>query len=172
MGGRIAAWDVTASVPKGVTMALELGDDRIRGLIWQANRRAMADLEGYATTRVRVDGKQEDRVTGNLAWYSAEHAETRPVEDESLPEGHKWRLMPDPDRHVHNVVANLTYDAAEGKWKAVKFRPIMDLRKYFDRRFDHYLSGLLSEAGYGIETRWKTDGKYHTWDIADRGRED
>lgn len=163
--GRIAAWDVTASVPKGVTTALEMGDDRIRGLLWQANRRAMADLEGYATTRVRVGGKQEDRVTGNLAWYSTEHAETRPVEDASLPEDHRWRLMPDPDRHIHNVISNLTFDQAEGKWKAVKFRPIMDLRKYFDRRFDHYLAGLLTDAGYGIETKWKTDGKYHTWDI-------
>ena len=28
--GRIAGWDVTASVPKGVTTALEQGDDRIR----------------------------------------------------------------------------------------------------------------------------------------------
>ncbi len=164
--GRLAAWDVTASVPKGVTTALERGDDRIAGLIWQANRLAMGDLEGYATTRVRSGGRQEDRVTGNLAWYSVEHAETRPVEDESLPPDHKWRLMPDWDRHIHNVIANVTYDAVEDQWKAVKFRPIMDLRKYFDRRFDHYLAGMLADAGYGIETKWKPDGKYHTWDIA------
>ena len=56
----------------------------------------MKKLEQYATTRVRVDGKQEDRVTGNLVWYAVEHPETRPVEDESLPEGHKWRVMPRP----------------------------------------------------------------------------
>jgi conjugative relaxase-like TrwC/TraI family protein len=163
--GRIAGWDVTASVPKGVTTALEQGDDRIADMIWQANRLAMGDLEGYATTRVRVGGKQENRVTGNLAWYSTEHAETRPVEDESLPEDHRWRLMPDPDRHIHNVIANLTRDEVEGKWKAVKFRPIMDLRKYFDRRFDHYLASMLTDAGYATETKWKTNGKYHTWDI-------
>lgn len=161
---RLPGWDVTTSVPKGVTAAAEWGDDRIQGIIWKANRLAMGELEGYATTRVRVDGKQEDRVTGNLVYYSVEHPETRPVEDESLPEDHRWRVMPLPDRHIHNFVANMTYDSDEDKWKAVKFRPMMDMRRYFDRRFDHHLAHLLAEAGYEIETRFK-GGKYYSWDI-------
>ena len=49
--------------------------------------------------------------------------------------------MPDPDRHIHFVIANLTWDDVEQKWKAVKFRPIMDIRKYFDRCFDTILAG-------------------------------
>src|SRR5690348_10035514 len=63
---RIPAWDVTASVPKGVTVARLRGDERIPGLIRLANRRAMDELERFATTRVRIDGRQEDRLTGNL----------------------------------------------------------------------------------------------------------
>ncbi|WP_422927471.1 MobF family relaxase [Singulisphaera sp. PoT] len=161
---RIPAWDVTASVPKGVTIAKLRGDERVPGIIWEANRLALAELERYATTRVRLDGRQEDRVTGNLAIYSVSHGETRPVLDESLPQDHPWRIMPMPDDHIHNVVANVTLDAVEDKWKAVKFRPIMDLRKYFDRYFDHWLSHLLAEAGYEIETKWR-DGKYYSWDI-------
>jgi conjugative relaxase-like TrwC/TraI family protein len=161
---RLPYWDVTASVPKGVTVAKEWGDDRIQGIIWQANRLAMSELEEYATTRVRVDGRQEDRVTGNLLYYSVEHPETRPVEDESVPDNHRWRVMPMPDDHIHNVIPNLTYDAVEDKWKAVKFRPIMDLRRYFDRQFDHHLAHLLAEAGYEIETKFK-NGKYYSWDI-------
>ena len=35
---------------------------------------------------MRADGGQEDWVTGNLVYYAVEHVETRPVEDESLPE--------------------------------------------------------------------------------------
>jgi conjugative relaxase-like TrwC/TraI family protein len=31
--GRIPGWDVTASVPKGVTTALERGDTRVQGVI-------------------------------------------------------------------------------------------------------------------------------------------
>ena len=162
---RIPCWDVTASVPKGVTTALERGDDRIQRAIWESVRDAMAMVETYATCRVRVDGQQDDRVTGNLAWYAVEHAETRPVEDKSLPKDHPWRLMPDPDRHIHVVVANVTRDEAEDKWKAVKFRPIMDLRRYFDRSFDTILAGKLAGLGYETQTTWKAGGKYHSWDI-------
>ena len=54
----------------------------------------------------------------------------------------------------------------EQKWKAVKFRPIMDIRKYFDRCFDTILAGKLAELGYEIETKWKADGTaIHSWDI-------
>ena len=73
--------------------------------------------------------------------------------------------MPDPDRHVHVVIANLTWDDVEQKWKAVKFRPIMDIRKYFDRCFDTILAGKLAELGYEIDTKWKANGRYHSWDI-------
>jgi conjugative relaxase-like TrwC/TraI family protein len=167
---RIPGWDVTGSVPKRVTLALEGGDERIQPAIWRAIEKTMKKLEEYATTRVREDGKQEDRRTGNLVWYAVEHAETRPVEDESLPVGHKWKLMPDPDRHVHVVVFNLTWDDAEQKWKAVKFRPIMDLRKFFDRTFDAELAAELSDLGWSIETEFKPDAKgnvkYFSWDIA------
>ncbi|HEY7329798.1 MAG TPA: relaxase domain-containing protein [Gemmataceae bacterium] len=65
---------------------------------------------------------------------------------------------------------NLTHDAVEDQWKAVKFRPIMDLRKYFSHRFDMYLSWALThQFDYELETTFKTDGKggrkYYSWDI-------
>src|SRR5436305_14546074 len=75
---RIPGWDVTASVPKGVTTALERGDWRIRQALWEAGREAMADLERMATTRVRKEGRQEDRLTQNILYYAKEDAETRP----------------------------------------------------------------------------------------------
>ncbi|MGH7171012.1 MAG: MobF family relaxase, partial [Gemmataceae bacterium] len=157
---RIPGWDVTASVPKGVTTALERGDPRIRQALWDAAREAMADLESTATTRVRKGGRQEDRLTGNLLWYAKEDAETRPAKEDK---------MPDWDRHIHFVVFNLTRDAAEGEWKAVKFRPIMDLRKWFSHRFDLRLSHKLAELGYGIETSYRAGGRggkrYYSWDI-------
>jgi hypothetical protein len=67
------------------------------------------------------------------------------------------------------VIFNLTRDEEEGEWKAVKFRPIMDLRKWFSTRFDMYMAHGLSELGYEIETKYKADGKggrkYYSWDI-------
>lgn len=157
---RIPAWDVTASIPKGVTIALERGDARIQDALWAAARETMADLEGYATTRIRKGGAQDDRLTGNLVAFAVEHPETRPAKADN---------MPDPDRHLHLVVMNLTHDPVEDEWKAVKFRPIMDLRKFFDRRFDQRLASKLTDLGYSIETKYKADprgGKrYFSWDI-------
>ncbi len=157
---RIPAWDVNLHCAKGVTVALERGDTRIQDAFWEATREAMADIEQLATTRVRKGGRQEDRVTGNLVWYAVEHPETRPAKEDK---------MPDPHRHIHVVVFNLTYDRVEGEWKAVKFRPIMDLRKYFDRRFNMRFASKLVDLGYEVETKLKADGKggrkYEGWDI-------
>lgn len=157
---RLAGWDVNVHCPKGVTVVIEQGDERVREALWEATRETVADLERYATTRVRKGGEQADRRTGNLVGYAVEHAETRPAKDDK---------MPDPHRHIHVVVMNVTYDRKEKEWKAVKFRPIMELRKYFDRRFNLRLSHKLAELGYGIETKWQRDGrggrKYTGWDI-------
>ena len=160
---------MTASIPKGATLAIERGDDRVLDAFRKSYRQAFSMLESYATTRVPIDGRQEDRVTGNLVGYAVEHAETRPVEDESLPADHPWRIMPLPDRHVHLVLMNVTWDEVEGRWKAVKFRPIMDLRQYFDRCFDSLFAAELTDLGYEIETKFKEDNKgnsrYYSWDI-------
>src|SRR5262249_53323209 len=71
--------------------------------------------------------------------------------------------------HWHIVVFNLTHDAAEGEWKAVKFRPIMDQRKFFSHRFDMYVARGMAELGYEVETKYRSDGKggqrYFSWDI-------
>src|SRR4051812_20199591 len=40
---RLAGWDVTASIPKGVTIAMERGDTRIHDALWEAGRETMAD---------------------------------------------------------------------------------------------------------------------------------
>ena len=157
---RIPGWDFTASLPKGVTTALEGGDRRIAAAFWEAGNEAMADVERHAMTRVRKGGRDDDRVTGNIVALAAEHPDTRPTKADG---------MPDWDRHIHFVVANVTWDDAEGKWKALKVHDIFKLRKLFSHQFDLRMSGKLAELGYEIETKLKPgrDGgmAYHTWDI-------
>lgn len=156
---RIAGWDVTASVPKGVTIAIQAGDKRVQEALWEAARETMADLEAVVTTRVRKGGKEEDRVTRNMMWFAFEHPETRPAKEDG---------MPDPDRHIHFVIPNVTYDPAEQEWKAIKFRPIMELRKYFDRSFDLRLSSKLTDLGYEIGTKYvcgERGKRFYSWDI-------
>ena len=141
-------------------MVIERGDGLVQDALWEAASAMVADLERLATTRIRKGGRQDDRVTGNLVGYAVEHAETRPVKADN---------MPDPHRHIHMVLFNLTFDKVEGEWKAVKFRPIMDLKKYFDRRFNQRFSHKLAELGYAIETHWergpKGERKYMGWDV-------
>ncbi|WP_422929694.1 MobF family relaxase [Singulisphaera sp. PoT] len=157
---RLAGWDVNVHCPKGVTTAAECGDTRIATALWAAAEATIADMEAYATTRVRKDNRQEDRRVGNLVGFGLAHYETRPTKDDRMPDWH---------RHLHLVIFNLCRDEVEGEWKAVKFRPIMDLRKYFDRRFNLHFSQGVADLGYEIETCWKSDGKggrsYQGWDI-------
>lgn len=153
---RIPGWDINAHCPKGVTTAIECGDERLETALREAAEEAMADIEKLAVTRVRKDGRYEDRVTGNLVWFAVEHHEARPVKDDGMPD---WQ------RHRHYVVFNATYDEVERQWKAVKFRPLMDLKRYFDRSFDLRFAAKVAALGYEIETHRHPDGRYRTWDI-------
>lgn len=157
---RVACWDFTGSVPKGVTSALERGDKRIATAIYDTMNETMAEVEKMAMTRVRKGGEEADRVTGNMAWLLVEHPETRPTKDDGKSD---W------DRHFHAVVANATYDPVEKEWKALKVHDIFTLRKFFSHRFDLGLSARLADLGYELETKLKP-GKnggmeYETWDI-------
>jgi len=110
----------------------------------------MAELEKLATTRVRKGGRQEDRVTGNLVWYATEHPETRPTKEDKCRTGTGIYIL-----------SVSTY--AGTMWRAngrpVKFRPIVDLKKWFSTRFDMRLASKLADLGYEIETKYQADGK-------------
>ena len=166
---RTAGTDFTASLPKGVTSAIEGGDERIMPLFYRTANETMDDVQQMAMTRVRKGGKDADRVTGIMAWLMVEHPEGRPVKDKSLPEDHPWRVMSDWDRHLHFIVPNETWDDEEKKWKALKVKEIFEMRKYFSHRFDLRMSAELAELGYEIDTKLKRDGRggmeYDTWDI-------
>jgi conjugative relaxase-like TrwC/TraI family protein len=156
---RVPGWAFTASVPKGVTTALECGDSRIRDALWEAGNEAMEDVQQYAKTRVRKGGMDADRITGNMLWLGVEHDDTRPTKEDG---------MPDWDRHLHFIVPNATWDDVEKEWKALKVRQIFDMKKWFDRRFDLRMSAKLVDLGYDIETKMQAgeNGKrYRTWDI-------
>ncbi len=155
---RICGTDLTASLPKEVTEAIEGGDSRVEKAVWDSLRRTLEEVEERVTTRVRKGFMQDDRVTSNMAWFAFEHPETRPTELDNMPR---------PDRHIHVVIPSMTLDEAEGQVKAIKWRPHFDLRKWFSHRFDLRLSTALADLGYDIETVTRDDSKggqrYHSW---------
>ena len=157
---RVCGLDVNVHCPKGVTTAINRGDDRLEEALWASLHDTIAFMEQSATTRVRRGGKQEDRVTGNLVGFAVAHEETRPAKDDGMPDWHK---------HIHAVMFNLTRDDVEGQWKAVKFRSLVDQRKLFDRHFNQCFAQRVADLGYAVETQYKPDGrggrKYSGWDI-------
>ena len=56
----------------------------------------------------------------------------------------------DPQPHTHAVAANLTYDGAEGRWKALQASGIYERRAYLTEVYRNSLAGQLCSIGYDI----------------------
>lgn len=66
---RRVLYDFTFDAPKSVTLALELGgDERILDAFRASVSDTMAEIEAQMHARVRRNGSDADRRTGNLVW--------------------------------------------------------------------------------------------------------
>ncbi|MEZ6128908.1 MAG: MobF family relaxase [Planctomycetaceae bacterium] len=149
---RTVGYDFNWHVPKSVSLAYAVGgDDRIADIFEQCVDETMREMEAEAATRVRLDGRHEDRTTGNLVWGSFLHTTTRPDDT-----GH-----PDPHLHSHCFVFNVTFDEQEGRFKAGQFRDLKRNAPYYEARMHARLAKRLKEElGYSIERH----GRH--WDIS------
>jgi conjugative relaxase-like TrwC/TraI family protein len=133
--------DFTFDAPKGVSLAYELGcDERILDAFRDSVRQTMAEMERAAQGRVRRNGSDTDRSTGNMIWAEHIHRTTRPVDG-----------APDPQLHCHATVFNATFDSVEQKWKAIQLGDIVRDKGYYQAAFHARLAHKLSALGYGIE---------------------
>jgi conjugative relaxase-like TrwC/TraI family protein len=105
-GQRRVFYDFTCSAPKSVSvLAVTLADERLVTAHEEARRIAFRELETFAATRVRKQGGQKDRTTGNLAAAAFTHTSSRAL---------------DPQLHTHFTVFNATFDDSERSWKALQ----------------------------------------------------
>jgi conjugative relaxase-like TrwC/TraI family protein len=140
---RRAGYDFTFSAPKSVSVMYELsGDERILSAFRDAARDTMEDIEAEMKTRERKGGKDEDRVTGNMAWSEFIHFTSRPVDG-----------VPDPHLHAHVFAHNITFDEVEGRFKAGQFGDLKRDAPYFEAAFDARLAHALSALGYATERK-------------------
>ncbi|HVX09904.1 MAG TPA: MobF family relaxase [Pirellulales bacterium] len=152
---RTVGYDMNFHVPKSVSLLYAMTkDERILDAFRDAMHGTMQDIEKEMQTRVRKDGRNEDRVTGNLVWGEHVHVTARPVDD-----------IPDPHLHGHCFVFNTTWDETEQAWKAGQFRNIVRDAPYFEAVFHSRLAHRLEQLG--LET---TRGK-HGWELAGVERE-
>jgi conjugative relaxase-like TrwC/TraI family protein len=139
--GRRVGYDFTFSVPKSVSITYSQTRDKdILHAFNGAINETMSEIQEHAATRVRANGKNENRYTENLIWGTFTHEDARPVNG-----------LPDPHLHQHVFVFNATHDQKEQRFKAAQFGEIKSNAPYFETAFHARLANNLQEAGYQIE---------------------
>ncbi|MGA8492909.1 MAG: MobF family relaxase [Terriglobales bacterium] len=138
-------YDFTISAPKSVSIMAQLGGDaRLVEAHGKAVQETLKELEHRAATRVRRDRANDNRITGNLVLAVYHHDTSREL---------------DPQLHTHAVAANLTYDGAEGRWKALQASDIYEQRAYLTEVYRNVLAREVRSLGYEIEDRRSSKGK-------------
>jgi conjugative relaxase-like TrwC/TraI family protein len=130
--------DAVFSAPKSVSILACLGDSRLLAGHDKAVLAALACCESLATTRVRAAGVNADRQTGNLVAAIYRHDSSRAL---------------DCNVHSHCVLSNLTWDRVEGKWKALKAKPIYDASQFLTEAYRNELAKHCLALGYEISSR-------------------
>jgi conjugative relaxase-like TrwC/TraI family protein len=135
---RRVGYDWTVSAPKAISVLCELsGDARILTAFQDSYRETLKDAEAEMKTRVRRGGKNEDRVTGNMAWAEFNHFTARPVNGQ-----------PSPHLHAHCFVFNTTWDDTEKRWKASQQGDLKRDADYWEAAFHSRFAKRLNDLGY------------------------
>ncbi|QYY35479.1 MobF family relaxase [Ruficoccus sp. ZRK36] len=129
-------YDFTISPPKSVSIAGLYQDVRIVNIHDKAVQKAMQEMEKFAMTRVRKNGRSDDRTTGNVIGAAFRHDTSRAL---------------DPHLHTHCIVMNATYDAVENRWKALQNYEMLKAQKFVENLYYHELTKGLKQLGYVIE---------------------
>jgi conjugative relaxase-like TrwC/TraI family protein len=138
---RTVGYDFNFHCPKSVSVAYEFTqDERILDAFKSSVNQTMREIESDMKTRVRKNGADENRITGNMIWAEFVHFTARPVNG-----------IPDPHLHAHCYTFNTTWDDEEKKWKAGQFRDLKADAPYFEAAFHARFSRQLAEMGYRIE---------------------
>jgi conjugative relaxase-like TrwC/TraI family protein len=127
-------YDFTCSAPKSVSvLAVTLDDQRLVAAHEESAKIAFRELETFAATRVRKQGGQKDRTTGNLVAAAFVHDSSRAL---------------DPLLHTHFTVFNATFDDREQCWKALQNGAMFEAIRYGTAVYRNELARRLQEMGY------------------------
>ena len=141
--------DLTFSGPKSFSIIEAFASTEERKLLRQAFDDAITetvdeDIEPDMQARVRKDGADYDRTTGNVLTAAFDHATARPKNSGTIA---------DPHWHKHLLVWNATYDAIEDRIKAGQLGNVVRDKGYYRAAFYARLAGKLEGLGYVIDRR-------------------
>jgi conjugative relaxase-like TrwC/TraI family protein len=158
--GRVAGHDLTFSAPKSISLAWALTTEpQLRTAIESAHvtaaRRSVTELQSRSLVgRAAVDGK---RTRVPLQWVGIEAVHTTArMSEEAAREGRP----PDPDLHTHTVVANMGWDPAAQRWRAVDAGTLLHMRSLGDGVYLTALAEELRRVGFEIRPNAGRDGRY------------
>jgi conjugative relaxase-like TrwC/TraI family protein len=135
---RRVGYDFTWSAPKSISVLQALtGDESIMNAWRDSVRATMDEMESEMQVRVRKNGQDTDRTTGNWVWSEFVHLTSRPVNN-----------VPCPQLHSHIFCQNMSFDAAEGQWKAGQFGAIKTCGYYWQSVQQARFALKLEELGF------------------------
>lgn len=133
--------DLQFSAPKSVSMQALVARDVT---VLEAHNRAvdavLIEIERYAMTRHKVDGKSYAETTGNLIFAKYRHETSRAA---------------DPHLHTHAIAMNLTR-RQDGEWRALLNEAIIKKAKVFGAMYRSELAAELTKAGYELRLEGDT----------------
>lgn len=152
---RRVAYDFNFHACKSLSLLHALsGDPAILDAVRQAVADTMSEIEQGVAVRVRKRGQTGERRAGNCAYALFLHRTARPAKG-----------VIDPHLHVHCVIPNVCWDAAEGMWKAIDVASVHEDAPHWQAMFHRLLGRRIEQLGYPVA--WKGD----TFEIAGVGRE-
>ena len=156
---RKIGYDINFHCSKSVSLIHALSkDNHIMDAFELSVAETMKDIEIDSMARVRKNGLNEDRKTGELVWANFIHQTARPVDN----------LAPDPHLHSHCFVFNMTWDETEQTMKAGEFGNIKKDMPYYQAMFHKRLSDKLIQQGYQIK---RTDKSFEIDGVPDKAIE-
>lgn len=131
-------WDFTLSASKSVSVAAIIGaDERLIEAHKAASHEAIRFLERYGGVRILENGSIVHRETGNLIVASFTEF---------------WSREQEAQLHEHNVTANITFDGATDKWRAVDGRALFAALRAMGQVYQNHMAGAARDRlGYQIE---------------------
>lgn len=145
---RRVGYDISFHCPKSVSILHAFGDgDEVLNAFRKSVHDTMREIEVDMQTRVRVQGQNHDRDTGELLWTDFVHQTARPTKN----------FAGDPHLHCHCFTFNSTWDSIEQRFKAGQFHNIKKDMPWYQARFQKRLADNIAKLGYGIR---KTDKSF------------
>lgn len=135
VSNRVAFLDFQCSAPKSVSiMSVLAGDRRLREAHERSSRRALGELERFASRQNNTPVERRSEITGNICAAAFTHDASRAL---------------DPQLHTHFVIANAT-QATSGSWYGLNEFEMVKAVRYAGKVYQNELARSVRELGYEI----------------------